>query len=138
MQTNELPHDVAAFLHDHVESYEQLELLLLMHANRGTDYTAEALSSQLHIHSSLVQAAVEALQSSGFLEARRHGGETRHAYHSQSEAVEATIGRLAVAYRETPIPIIKLMSANSIDRMRTAAMRAFADAFILRKDTDNG
>jgi hypothetical protein len=30
------------------------------------------------------------------------------------------------------------MSANAINRVRTGALRAFADAFVIRKDKDDG
>jgi len=76
--------------------------------------------------------------SASFVKSRAQGAEKQHAYVCQSEAVEATIDRLAAAYRENPIPIIKLMSANAIERLRTAALRTFADAFILRKDKNGG
>ena len=49
-----------------------------------------------------------------------------------------TLARLVEVYEEQPIEIIKLMSANAIERVRTAALRAFADAFVLHKGKDNG
>jgi hypothetical protein len=138
MQTSEPPHDVQILLRNHVESYEQLELLLLMRAGKGTSWTEETLSARLNMVSSLVGAALDGLKSAGFVEARVHGSEKHYAYLGQSDNVEATIDRLAAAYREYPIPIIKLMSANAIERLRTSALRTFADAFILRKDKDRG
>lgn len=138
MQASEPPPDVQILLRDHIESYEQLELLLLMRADRATTWTEEALSARLHLASSLVGAALERLKAAGFLEEHRHGSERRYAYLGQSDTLEATINRLAAAYREYPIPIIKLMSANAIERLRTSALRTFADAFILKKDKDRG
>jgi len=49
-----------------------------------------------------------------------------------------TLARLVEVYEEQPIEIIKLMSTNAIERVRTAALRAFADAFVLHKGKDNG
>jgi hypothetical protein len=138
MQVSELPSDVQTLLRDHIESYEQLEVLLILRADRGTSWTEETLSPRLHLAASLVRAALDGLDSAGFVEARVHGSERRYSYLCQNDNVEATIGRLAAAYREYPIPIIKLMSANAIERLRTAALRTFADAFILRKDKNRG
>jgi DNA-binding MarR family transcriptional regulator len=138
MQTGQPSREVEALLHDHIESYEQLELLLLMRGDREALWTAEALSARLHMHSSLVQAALDRLESAGFIEVRAAGIEKRHAYLGQSDNVEATISQLAAGYRENPIPIIKLMSANAIERLRTGALRTFADAFILRKGKYRG
>ena len=138
MEASEPPPDVQILLRDHIESYEQLELLLLMRAARGSTWTEETLSAQLHLAQSLVGAALERLKAGGFVEAQMHGSERRYAYLGQSDKLEATINRLAAAYREYPIPIIKLMSANAIERLRTSALRTFADAFILKKDKDRG
>jgi predicted transcriptional regulator len=138
METSEPPHDVQILLRDHIESYEQLELLLLIRADSGACWTAETLSTRLHIPASLLQAALDGLESAGFLQVQQQSGAKRHAYLCQSDTVEATIDRLAAAYRENPIPIIKLMSANAIERLRTSALRTFADAFILKKDKDRG
>lgn len=125
-------------LHDHIESYEQLEMLLLMRGDEATSWTEETLCERLHMALSLVQAALEGLESAGLLEARTREGAKCYSYLCQSAAAEATISRLAAAYRENPIPIVKIMSANSLERLRTAALRTFADAFILRKDKDRG
>jgi hypothetical protein len=138
MQASEPPHDVQILLRDHIESYEQLELLLLMRSERGAAWTEETLTARLHLAASLVAAALDGLKSAGFVQAQVQGGARHYTYLSQSDEVEATVDRLAAAYREYPIPIIKLMSANAIERLRTSALRTFADAFILRKDKDRG
>jgi DNA-binding MarR family transcriptional regulator len=138
MQATEPPSDVQILLHDHIESYEQLELLLLLRARSDPAPTGETLTARLGIPASLVTAALDGLESAGFVEARTQGIEKRYVYVIQSDNVEATISRLADAYRENPIPIVKLMSANAIQRLRTSALRTFADAFILRKDKNRG
>lgn len=137
-QQSELPPDVQSLLRDHIESYEQLELLLLIRADHGTSWTEEALCARLQMPSSLVQTALHGLESARFLEARTQDGKKRYSYLCQTDSVEMTIGRLTAAYREYPIPVIKLMSANAIERLRTAALRTFADAFDLRKDKNRG
>jgi len=137
-QESELPPDVQIFLRDRIESYEQLELLLLMCADSEASWTQEMLSSRTHMAASLVQGALKGLESAGLVDARGHASETRYTYRRQHDSVEVTINRLATAYREYPIPIIKLMSANAIERLRTAALRTFADAFILGKDKNRG
>lgn len=137
-QTSELTPDVQILLRDHIESYEQLEMLLLMRSDTVASWTEEMLGERLRMTLSLVQAALAGLKLAGFVEARAHGSAQRYSYLGQSANVETTISRLAAAYRENPIPIIKLMSANSLERLRTAALRTFADAFILRKDKNRG
>lgn len=138
MQKSELPPDVQTFLHDHIGSYEQLELLWVLRADQGSSWTEEALCARLRLTSSPVRAALDGLEAARLVEVRLLGSERQYAYLCQSDAVEATISRLAASYREYPIPIIKLMSANAIERLRTAALHTFADAFIVRKDKNRG
>jgi hypothetical protein len=138
MQESELSPDVRRLLRDHIESYEQLELLLRMRADQEASWTQETLSTQLRLPASLVAAALDGLEAAKFVAARVSGSEKRYAYQRQVDHVEATLGLLAAAYREYPIPIIKQMSANAIERLRSAALRTFADAFILRKDKNRG
>ncbi|MGO9593875.1 MAG: hypothetical protein ACLQFT_04050 [Steroidobacteraceae bacterium] len=58
MQADEVPEDVRAFLYDHIESYEHLEILLLLQRERSETWTAERLSSRLNMSPSLTAAAL--------------------------------------------------------------------------------
>jgi hypothetical protein len=138
MGPSELPEDVQRLLREQIESYEQLELLLLLRRERDGPWTEEILTARLGISTSLVLSALAELQAAGFVEERAHGSAKRYAYRVQSDNVEATVARLEQTYREYPIQVVKLMSANAIERVRTAALRTFADAFILKKDKDRG
>jgi len=135
---DELPEDVQRLLRDHIESYEQFELLLLLRTETDHPWTAEALSTRLRIPTSLASLALSELQTAGFVESRACGAEKQFTFVAQSSRVEETLSRLVQAYREHPIPILKQMSANAIERVRTAALRTFADAFVLRKDKKDG
>ncbi len=138
MQGGELPDDVQALLRHHLESFEQLELLLLLRTDRDRCWSEESLVERLRIPSSLVLEAVQGLASAGFLAPTAPSGQKQYRYRVQSDSLEATIDRLSHAYKEQPMPVIKLMSANAIERVRTAALRTFADAFVLRKDKNDG
>ena len=133
-----LPEDVRALLHEHIESYEQLEVLLLLRRERYEEWTAEALAARLRVRGELVRSALEGLKASGLVVATGVAP-SRFAYRPASSGVDAAAGRLDREYAERPIRIIQLMSANAIDRVRTAALHTFADAFVLKKkDTDGG
>ena len=138
MADDDLPEDVQRLLRDNIESYEQLELLLLLRTELDHPWTVEALSARLRIPGSLGSLALDELTKAGFVEVRARGAEKQYTYVAQSNDVEATLQRLVQAYREHPIPVLKHMSANAIERVRTAALRTFADAFILRKDKKDG
>jgi predicted ArsR family transcriptional regulator len=137
--TDDLAEDVRALLHEHIESYEQLEVLLLLRRERHEECTVAALAARLHIREELVAAALEALETGGLVAVTGAAPEVRFAYRPASSGIDAAAGGLQREYAERPIRIIQLMSANAIDRVRTAALHTFADAFVLKKkDTDGG
>ena len=139
--SSDLPEDVRRLLQEHVESYEQLEILLLLRRLRYEAWTPAALATRLRINEALVVPALASLKAAGLLSTDTESGSAaqppRYAYRPASSGLDATVGILDREYAERPISIIKLMSANSIERVRTAALHTFADAFVLsKKDKD--
>jgi len=129
----DLPEDVRALLKEHIESYEQLEMLLLLRRERYEVWTAEGLAARLRVGAELIEPALAALKLSGLVEITGTAP-SRFAYRPASPGLDAATGRLEREYAERPILIIQLMSANAIERLRTAALHTFADAFVLKKD----
>ena len=128
-------------LREHIESYEELETLLALERLRGAGKTTEELSAAVHVGVPLIEGAVRSLEVRRFVERRASAPEEnalehepRYFYAPASSELDCAVRALAKAYAEQPIPIIKLMSENAIQRLRTGAARAFADAFILKKD----
>ena len=141
--SSDLPEDVRKLLHEHIESYEQLEVLLLLRRERYEAWTVNALATRLRIGEALIEPALAALRSAGLVSVDKGAGSgaqpPRHVYRPTSSGLDATVGKLDREYAERPISIIKAMSANSIERLRTAALHTFADAFVLnKKDKDRG
>jgi hypothetical protein len=135
---SDLPDDVRALLQEHIESYEQLETLLLLRRERYEEWTADRLAARLRVRAELVEPALAGLAASGLVDAAGLAP-TRFAYRPASSGLDAAVGRLEREYTERPILIIQLMSANAIDRVRTAALHTFADAFVLsKKDKGSG
>lgn len=135
--TDDLPTDVRALLHEHIETYEQLEVLLLLRRERYEEWTIAALAARLHVRDELIGSALERLKSAGLVAAVIGAGAVRFAYRPGSSGLDAAAGRLDREYAERPLRIIQLMSANAIDRVRTAALHRFADAFVLKKKDDD-
>jgi hypothetical protein len=129
--------DVRAFLREYIESYEQLEVLLLLQREPSHPWTTDSLGTQLHIAPSALGDALIALRSRRLLESSLKGSEEHYRLVADVAGNE-TLGRIATLYTENAVEIIKLMSADSIERIRTAALRTFADAFVFRKDKKNG
>ena len=137
-ETDDLPEDVRALLHEHIESYEQLEVLLLLRRERYEEWTVEGLATRLHIREELVGSALKGLEASSLVDTTAAAPAPRFAYRPASSGLDAAADRLDREYAEHPIRIIQLMSANAIERVRTAALHTFADAFVLKKDKKDG
>lgn len=135
-EAGDLPDDVRALLHEHIESYEQLETLLLLRRERYEQWTSGGLAARLRVRAELVESALIRLEASGLVETTG-AAPARFAYRPASSRLDATVGRLQREYAERPILIIQLMSANAIERLRTAALHTFADAFVLKKKDDD-
>jgi len=126
-------------LHEHIESYEQLEVLLLLRRERYEEWTVTGLAVRLQVREELVGLALEGLRAAGLVAITGAAAAPRFAYRPVSSSLDAAASRLDREYAERPIKIIQLMSANAIERVRTAALHRFADAFVLKKnDKDRG
>ncbi len=134
---DELPEDVRALLHEHIESYEQLETLLLLRRERYEQWTSAGLAARLRVQGELIETALTGRRASGLGAAAGGAAPTRFSYRPASSGIDAAVGRLEREYAERPILIIQLMSANAIERLRTAALHTFADAFVLNKKGDD-
>jgi hypothetical protein len=138
MTSDEVSAEVRTLLRDHVESYEQLETLLLLHRDHGQALPAESVASTLNLPVALAAEALEHLHRCNLLDSRVAAGTRSFSFKKGNASVEATVADLAHVYDVNRLAIINLMSANAIERVRTKAARVFADAFILgrRKDED--
>jgi hypothetical protein len=128
-----LPADVRVFLREHIETYEQLELLLQLRRQPVETWSAQALAELGSYPLDLVEEALEGLARAGTV-ARASAGQVRYA--PSDAAQQAAIDALASAYQQNPLAVIKLMSANSIERVRTAAILTFAEAFVIGRKKD--
>ena len=138
MQSSELADDVRNFLRDRIESFEHLEILLLLRSERDRVWDVGSLNARLRIPETLIQTALGGLIASGLVRSHSQGKHDQYAYAIEAGLIDTLIGRLETTYREQPLQIIREMSGNAIERVRTSALRVFADAFILRKDTRRG
>jgi hypothetical protein len=142
--TIELDAEVCRLLFDHVTSYEQLEALLLLHARPAQWHSATQVAAALHIDAANAAAALMALARQRLLGAEAAGGAggQRWLYAPADGRLATSVDKLAQAYGRQRLEVVKQMSANAIERVRSSAARTFADAFLLggnrRKDGDGG
>jgi hypothetical protein len=129
--------ELGAFLCDYIDSYEALDVLLLLRRER-TAWTAEALCTRLRTRAPLIDDALAALVRAHLVNAAVEDMPPSYTYADANPTRDAIVAALECAYRDEPIQIMRLMSTNAIERLRTSAIRGFADAFIVRKERDRG
>lgn len=132
MADAEIPDDVQAFLRDYIESYEELEVLLLLHRSGKQWHSLGALTAQLRLPG-VSEETAETLASRGLLAVRRTEIEPGYAYDPAEPVLETAVARLARSYAEAPLAVMKLMTANAMNRLRVSALQTFADAFVLHR-----
>lgn len=124
-----------ALLRDQVESYEQLETLLLLASDPERSWDAERLGERVRISPDEASEVLAGLAGAGLLRRDARGG---HRYAPSRPELGRVVARLAAVYAKVPLEVVKIMSTNSIERVRNAAFRTFSDAFLLRRKKRDG
>lgn len=127
---------VRIFLRDYIDSFESLEVLLLLRRER-TACTAEELCSRVKTRAPLIDDALASLVRARLVNTDQDVL-MLYTYADEDSARDAIVGSLERVYRDEPLQIMQLMSANAIERLRTSTIRAFADAFVVRKGKGRG
>lgn len=130
-----LPKNVHAFLRDCVESYEQLELLIFLREHAALEWPVSGIAGRVRVPPDELDDAIRGLVAAGCI-AERTEPPRAIRYAPRDEGQSEAIDALAAAYAQRPLAIIKLMNANAIERVRSAAMDTFADAFVLGRKKD--
>jgi hypothetical protein len=91
----------------------------------------EQLADTLKIARGLAEEAVGQLARAGVIEVKLAGQEEQ--YRGPRADFRSLVERLSQVYEQNRFEVIMLMSANAIERVRTGALRAFADAFLIRR-----
>jgi hypothetical protein len=120
--------DVKSLLRDCIESFEQLEVLLLLHGTPDQTWAPDAVTtaSRLNLSEEAVADALAHLRRWKLVE-----GEARLYRYSPANRLDATVRALATAYEDDRLEVMRLMNQNALERVRTSALRAFADAFFV-------
>lgn len=120
--------DLRSFLLEHVEDLEEFEILLCLFERGGEagmsrdEVTAAVRFPSLTIRNSLERLAARGLVSCTAIEP------AVYRFDPPSADREA-FGRVAAAYRENPLEVMRIMTSIAVERVRTAAVERFADCF---------
>jgi hypothetical protein len=134
----EIRADVRQLLVAHIESYEQLETLLLLHQRPDRLWTPDEVGGHLKIPALAATTALEHLRNVGLVRVSDEGAGQRYKLGSLDSATGQTVAELANAYAGNRLQIMQLLTANAIERVRSGAIRLFADAFVLGRGKKDG
>lgn len=128
---NELPDDIRRFISMNIRSVAQLEVLLLLRADREREWSVDEVTRALYAAAGGMAEQLDDLLSKG-LAYVTHAPEARYRYRPESGSeLDALVGALADLYRERRVSVISLIYSEPID-----TARSFADAFRIRKEKD--
>ena len=138
MQTAPLPAEIAALLRERIEDYEQLEILRLLQSDRTAAWTVTNIAERLKLDEERTAVGLNKLEKSDLIRSWQRGEPRSFSFAPATTELGLVVEQLVALYDVQPIEIVKHMSANAIERVRTAALHAFADAFVIRRNKDNG
>ena len=135
MPSDEIPEPTQRFLFEQIHSFEELEVAVLLNRNSAQRWTAQSIATELKITVNLVDDALKALRNRGIVEVLTEGGTP---FHAASKDYKAQLSELVAIYESHRLEIVMLMSTNAIERVRTGAIRTFADCFFVGKKRGDG
>lgn len=129
MSRAELPVKLQRFIATHVESVEKLEVLLLLFSSADKSWTAQAVYQKIQSNPQSVARRLAELKTEGFLEENKEGS---FQFHPKNPELADGAAQLNTEYEQRRVKVIEAIFSNS-----TEQMRRFADAFRIRKESDD-
>jgi DNA-binding transcriptional ArsR family regulator len=119
-----VPESVVQFVSRHIESLEQLEILLFLHGEGSRPRTVAEIFKRIQSSQASVQDRLKKLQTAGLVASDEKG----YRYQSGNPDTDACVAALAENYKLRRVRIIEAIYAPKPD-----AAQSFADAFRLRR-----
>jgi hypothetical protein len=130
LRAGDLPEPVRRLIAEHIDSVEQLEILLLLYQHPERSWSEESVARELRISPMSAGDRLKDMARAAIL-SKVQGSEGEYRYTPDAQMGEAVAG-LAAAYSERRVTVINLIFSKPVDKIRT-----FADAFRLRRDDDD-
>ncbi len=132
--TNEELDEVRGFLRDNVSSFEELEILLFFARAPRQPRGSSEVSKALELSEEAVESALAGLSGGCRLLEVTSGADSQRAYRYCAPAdTQQRIETVRKAYEEQRVSILRFMSANALERVRSAAASRLAEAFRLER-----
>lgn len=131
LSNGEITTDIERFIHDNINSVEQLEILLLLATPPQQEWSALEASKHLYRQVNSVREKLDELRDRGLLSVRQDVPEAALLYsYTPNGRQDAIVQGLARAYQVRKDAVIRLIFNRPSDNLR-----AFSDAFRIRKDS---
>ena len=133
MTDGRIPIEIAEFLRDQIQTYEELDILVRIGRDSAGEHFIASLISELKMDSSAGLAVVDQLATAGVLTVTHDaaGASVRC-----QENLRTLVARLAEIYEADRIQVISEMTQNAVERVRNSALRTFSSAFLLGRKRD--
>jgi hypothetical protein len=122
----EIPTEVTTFVHQNLNSVDELRILLLLCRSPGKEWDAWTVSSMLYLKPDVASGGLVNLQAIGLL-ANIAGKERVYRYAPKDAQVDDLVRQVVHLDETQPVTLINLVYSRPKD------IQAFADAFKLRK-----
>jgi hypothetical protein len=132
LSEDSIPSEVRAFIAENIDSVVQLEILLLLHAHPGNDFTAAQISTQLRIDPAWAEDQLEHLCRRALLTCAQQSPHV-YRYGPTDAQLAQSVDDLIKAYADRRVSVISLIFSEPVDKIQS-----FADAFRIRKDKNDG
>ncbi|HEU4885729.1 MAG TPA: hypothetical protein VFT45_26070 [Longimicrobium sp.] len=120
--------DARRFISEHLSSAEQLDVLLLLHAEPGGSFSAVDVSERVYTVPAAALLRMDELARAGLL-MTDGAADPRYRYAPASPALAERVDTLARAYRADRVGVVRMI----YDKPKDDPVRSFADAFRLRR-----
>ena len=120
--------EITRFIADHINSADQLDILLLLHGDSAKQWKAEDVSRAVFTVPTAATMRLEDLVARGFL-VSTGGANPGYRYRPASEQLRSQVDALAAAYRTNRVAVI-----NLVFQRRPDPLKSFSDAFRVRPE----
>jgi hypothetical protein len=125
-----IPRHVEQFINDHINSVEQLEVLLLLHDRTSEEWTGATVARELYIDPNSAARRLADWRARGLL-SDSGGAEPSYRFAPQDSELRRTVSDLARTYAERRVTVTNLIFSKPTDHISV-----FADAFRIRPKED--
>ena len=124
--------ELRQFLFDTVEGVEDLQVLVWFHEQPlGCEASPTRIAEQTGMLSSAALEALTRLVEKGLVSSADPQG-MAFRYDPKDPSAHTLLAAVLEQYRTSAVQILKILTANAIERVRTAALRTFAESFRIR------